>query len=494
MNDNWLEIIEILASVSKTNDRLALRRAMESCLRMLGWKTINKSMVVDFKTKSGINIDIVLGNKEADGYHIALPVIVATDSQKENIADRIKAIASEVGCKSLITLGETLNLYFKPEDADDYFRIKDIPFERDNVFGDKLANILPSSSFDKEQLDSFFKNIYDVVMPDIKLDSLLDEIINNKEKAKEVLKTYLEVEGFDRDSVEHKLEEIHVDIYYGGEKVYEPASQQASAYTLTHKEKGPDRTKFSINGGPMLSKRRFVYMVVCQYLKEHPSSTLDDLEKQFPSSIISKERGVVRPYETVKKWVREKSADILNRYCTREGEIIRLENGMEVVVNSQWGAKNFSKFLAIAKSLYDVTSSEPYSEMFNTQLTECDTSKKRAGNFKFSMAGVQVGENVIFDAKSISVKVVSDNEVEYGGISYKLSTFVKAFMPDNMRTPSDSYRGPDFFSYKGKKLTELRDARKTEAPEEQNTATETESKTKGIHISEQALNTFKKRK
>ena len=494
MNDNWLEIIEILGSVSKTSDRLALRRAMESCLRMLGWKTINNSMIVDFKTVSGSNIDIVLGNKEADGYHVDLPIIVTSGDQGNNIAEKIKVIAAEVDCESVITLGQTLNLYFKPDDADDYIRIKNISFDQDDMCGSKLANILTSSSFEKEQFNSFCKTIYDEVMPNIKLNSLLDEIINNKDKAKEVLKTYLELEGFVGDYVEDKLEEIRIDINYGEDIVSEPTPQFVSAYTFPHKGNGHDRTKFSINGGPFLSKRRFVHAVVCQYLKDHPSATLDDLEKQFPSSIISKERGVVRPYETVKKWARFSGDDILTRYCTREGEIIRLENGMEVVVNSQWGAKNFSKFLAIAKSNYNVISSEPYSETFNSQPSECETLKKRADNFKFSMAGIQVGENVIFDAKGISLKVVSDNEVEYEGMNYKLSSFVKAFIPDNMRTPSDSYRGPDFFSYKGMTLTDLRNAGKICNIEEEEYVSETEYKDKGIHISAQALNSFKSRK
>ncbi len=495
MNDNWLEIIEILRSVSKTTDRLTARRAMVSCLRMLGWKTINNSMVVDFKTVSGKNIDIVLGSKEKDEYHVYLPIIVAADIQEENVAEVVKAVASDVDCKSVITLGQTLNLYFKPDDADDYVRIKNINFDKDDVYGSKLANILPSSSFNKEQLNAFCKTIYDEVMPNIKLESLLDEIINNKDKAKEVLKTYLELEGFEGDYVEEKLEEIHVDVYFGGNMVPEPAPQIGSTYILPHKENSRDRTKFSINGGEMLSKKRFVHAIISLYVKEHPSATIEDLEKQFPSKIASKERGVVRPYELVKEWAKRTNGDILTRYCTKTDEIIRLKDGMEVVVNSQWGTLNFPRFLAVAQSLYDIASSEPYQSVTNVHPAYSETSSKRASNFRFSMAGINIGEYVTFDAKNFSVKVISDNEVEYEGNIYKLSSFVKVFIPDDLRTPSDSYRGPDFFSYNGKTLTELRNNYQTETTENVESNIQLSgSYNKGIHISEQALNSFKGRK
>lgn len=495
MNDNWLEIIEILASVSKTSDRLTLRRAMESCLRMLGWKTINNSMVVDFKTASGANVDIVLGNKETDGYNVNLPIFIATDINEGNIANVIKAIDSEIGCKSVVTIGQSLNLYFKPDDSEEYVCIKKILFDQDNTYGAKLANILPYNCFNKEKLNSFCEAIYSEVGPNIKLELLLDKIINDKDKAKEVLKTYLELEGLEGEYVDEKLDEIEIDINYQGGVLAEPSPELVSAYTPLRKETGHDRTKFSINGGEMLSKRRFVHAVVSLYVKEHPSVTLEDLERQFPSSIASKERGVVRPYELVKRWAEETSDDIYTRYCTREGEIIRLDDGTEVVVNSQWGAINFPRFLAVAQRLYDIASSEPYCSVTNIQTSNTDATNKRASNFKFSLAGITIGETVIFNATGIAVKVISDNEVEYKGTNYRLSSFVKTFIPDHLRTPSDSYRGPDFFSYKGKTLTELRNSYPKENDENAGRETETsENNNKGIHISVQALNSFKRRK
>ena len=106
------------------------------------------------------------------------------------------------------------------------------------------------------------------------------------------------------------------------------------------------------------------------------------------------------------------------------------------------------------------------------------------------MAGIKIGESIVFDAANIEVSVVSDDMIEYKGSSYKLSAFVRAFLPDSMRTPSDAYRGPDFFSYKGVTLTELRNKNE----EKQKEIIENNDGCNGIQISLQSFNTFKTKK
>lgn len=78
-------------------------------------------------------------------------------------------------------------------------------------------------------------------------------------------------------------------------------------------------------------------------------------------------------------------------------------------------------------------------------------------SFTFDMVGIKPGETVTFIPTKIEVKVINNSEVRYKGRNYKLSTFTKEFMPDHMRTNSNTYRGPAFFSYKGTKLTILRE-------------------------------------
>ena len=82
--------------------------------------------------------------------------------------------------------------------------------------------------------------------------------------------------------------------------------------------------------------------------------------------------------------------------------------------------------------------------------------RKIRSHFKFSMCGIKIGEEIVFNPTGLVVKVASDDSIEYEGRIYKLSPFVGTFIPDEKRCPSDKYGGPMFFSYKGKTLYKLR--------------------------------------
>lgn len=80
----------------------------------------------------------------------------------------------------------------------------------------------------------------------------------------------------------------------------------------------------------------------------------------------------------------------------------------------------------------------------------------RRPRFKFSMCGIKIGEQVTFDPTGITIKVASDDSIEYEGRIYKLSPFVGTFMPDDLRNTSGAYQGAKYFSYNGKVLDEIR--------------------------------------
>lgn len=84
------------------------------------------------------------------------------------------------------------------------------------------------------------------------------------------------------------------------------------------------------------------------------------------------------------------------------------------------------------------------------------SNESRRGRFKFSMIGVKIGESVVFTPTSLSVKVASDDSVEYEGRIYKLSPFVGTFMPEEKRNTSGAYQGAKYFTYQGKVLDDLR--------------------------------------
>lgn len=99
------------------------------------------------------------------------------------------------------------------------------------------------------------------------------------------------------------------------------------------------------------TQKRFVLTVIKQYV----NITYDELEKIFPSNMISKKKGVIRPLSVVQEWMKT-NLDLSTRYFLETDELITLNDGLKYVVYNQWGLKQFTKFLEIAQSMYIVNS------------------------------------------------------------------------------------------------------------------------------------------
>lgn len=72
--------------------------------------------------------------------------------------------------------------------------------------------------------------------------------------------------------------------------------------------------------------------------------------------------------------------------------------------------------------------------------------------FKFSMIGLKAGDEIVFRPTQLTVKIASDDEVEYQGVKYSTSTFVQNFMPIEKKISSNAYQGPMYFTYKDNNL------------------------------------------
>lgn len=92
----------------------------------------------------------------------------------------------------------------------------------------------------------------------------------------------------------------------------------------------------------------------------------------------------------------------------------------------------------------------------NQSIDNPKSKKNKRPPFKFSMIGLFGGEEITFIPTDQKLKVVGENKVEFNGIIDKLTPMAKRLMPQELRTPSEAYQGPDYFCYKGRKLTDLR--------------------------------------
>lgn len=495
MYDNWSEIIAIMKTViNHGGNRAELKIAVESTLRTLGWRATTGSMKTDFTTKSGRKIDVVMGEKQHDDdYRAVLPIYADNDQPKgEDWSDFITEIMSDIDARITIVAGTTFELFFMDDILHKAVRVAQASFVLSDKIGIQLSSLLSVSDFNEANLVDYFDSLYKENLPAKKLQTIIHSIIDNKSKSKDVLRQYLKNEGFEENIVEEALCNVDVNIFFKASAPSEQKSKEVQIETPSNKT-GHDNTRFSLNGGRFLAKRLLVLNVISQYVKDNPRVTLAELESRFPSDIISKKRGVVRAWSQVKKWAEQNGPDILNRYFSKEEQRITLHDGTEIVVSTEWGARNFPRFLTIARQLYTITSDVPYTGGEVSEKVR-KPSGERAENFKFSMVGIKTGETIVFTPTNINVEVVSDDSIEYNGEVYSLSRFVRSYLPDNRRTPSNSYRGPDYFSYKGKILTDMRKDVSKEQVRSQDPEGQNAEKNKAIQISLDSYNTFKTKK
>lgn len=103
-------------------------------------------------------------------------------------------------------------------------------------------------------------------------------------------------------------------------------------------------------------------------------------------------------------------------------------------------------------SLPQTTSNPAQEKTTRVCSTKCGTNNNR--KFTFEAIGVKVGDELTF-IDGTKVLAAADNKVLYKGELYTLSGFCKAFMPEDKRTRSNSYRGCTFFYRDGVKLEKL---------------------------------------
>lgn len=102
-----------------------------------------------------------------------------------------------------------------------------------------------------------------------------------------------------------------------------------------------------------------------------------------------------------------------------------------------------------------VSNSKDEDKMIQAETKEKQRKAQKPA-FKFHMIGLNVGDYVVFDPLGISVRVASDDKIEYEDRLYSPSAFTANFLPEEKQNTSGAYQGPKFFSFGGKTLSELR--------------------------------------
>lgn len=120
-----------------------------------------------------------------------------------------------------------------------------------------------------------------------------------------------------------------------------------------------DYTKYRFNGKTNLYKNRLVLEVIKKYVEDHPDVSLSELNKIFPRSING--------YHIIIDLIKNINEKEYRKGCYFLKDSIKLSNGENVAVTSEWGMDNLKKipntqdFIKKAKELgYEIVESEDF--------------------------------------------------------------------------------------------------------------------------------------
>lgn len=106
-----------------------------------------------------------------------------------------------------------------------------------------------------------------------------------------------------------------------------------------------DQSSYSFMGKEF-KKGPLALAVVKKTVEKNPAFTLANLKETFPDEIV-KYYGICQTL----KYGQEKSGKYYQRYFIKADQIIKLQNGEEIVVTNQWTKDSIEKFIVICKKL-----------------------------------------------------------------------------------------------------------------------------------------------
>jgi len=233
--------------------------------------------------------------------------------------------------------------------------------ELDNKRGARFVELFSKERFSKENIVQFCEERIKELRHQESLNKIKDHLINEaQEQITKGMKMYL-MEKYGNTFSEGDIVGMLASLCFTvTPKNIQPHSSVTTTVTTPQKQSSHtpkskhqhDKTQYSINGGPLLGKRRFVHQLVKIYVEEHSTATFAELEKEF-NPALQGSYGVIRSVN----YIREKGIEEY-RFLMKDDELLRSADGISFAVCSQWGIGNTSKIVNLAKQLgYVITTS-----------------------------------------------------------------------------------------------------------------------------------------
>lgn len=350
MNVDWCEIVTRLQPLKEKSSITEndYQQEIESCLIMLGWRKTNGTMrpqyTINIGSSNSIRPDIVLfkDGRSVLPIEIKKPTNQFNQRQAEQLISYMRQLKLNIG----LFIGDNIQLYYDNPQDKDVSVVFCAEIQKDDSNGSTICDLLSYDKFTVENIEKFCQEQYQYRIKHNDLQRYIHKFCENGEAVKSLIKENFLREGFEEKILEEELSKISVDVRR--RDMVAPFPHEYRETPIRREERNKE---FTYQGTTYRNKRKFVLSFIKEYVADHPGISFSELKKQFPDDLASsRERGVVRTLTSVEKMIevqKQKNgySDILdkNRYFLHKEEILVLNDGTKVVVNSQWGTA-FPKF------------------------------------------------------------------------------------------------------------------------------------------------------
>ena len=231
MNENWPEIVETLIPYFETNSVEGdYQREIENCLKFLGWKKTNGTMVSQYTLPIGnsnsIRPDIVLWRKnEHDTQSPVLPIEIKRPSniQNERQENQLMSYMRQLKLNVGLYIGEKIQLYYDiPNDGENPICVFTAEFKKEDVNGSIICDLLTYDKFNLEKIETFCNEQYKKIQARNNLHRRVSEFLSEGNGVKNMislLKDKFTAEGFEESAINEEFANLTLTVHYENKSI-----------------------------------------------------------------------------------------------------------------------------------------------------------------------------------------------------------------------------------------------------------------------------------
>ena len=354
--EEWNKFVYDLIEAQKKNvEEDKYHALIESQLQLLGWAKYKGEIChkpnIPIGNRDHIQPDILIKDNEENLFVIEVkrPVHIQTERERLQLESYMRQLKVDVG----IYVGENIEIFYDAPKEKSAASVLKVPLKLDDRLGAKFVEKFSKDIFSRDAIVKFCEERIQEMQHLENLYKIKESILSDPQTIiLESLKNSL-IEKYDESFSEEDIEGMLSTITFSAADVEAQQSTQKEMPSESTKSRNDkkqnqrsyDTSTFSLNGGPFLKKKHFVYAVVSEYLKLHPTKSYKELELVFQPELQGS-FGVIQTTQFLRKKKYQGK-----RYFDEEEKILRSGDNISFAVCTQWGKDNVQSIVKLSKEL-----------------------------------------------------------------------------------------------------------------------------------------------